>query len=183
MMFKNGDIFNDMMKNIRKGNFVIFLLSFMMIVILCSCGNNKYSGDGKINRFIKAYNAVSEYEMTDLSQGYDIHEMFGNSNDCSIKMYNCGENSGGYSFIVTINGGDNEEMDVKMDDVFKSCVHVLDKSITDKQIEEALSDLKKGNIIGDYTLGDDLHIYYHSYKHGVSLSGIADSLIEISMSY
>ena len=141
---------------------------------------NQYSEDDKVNQFITEYNAVTRYEMTDFSKGNIRSKMFGHTNDCYVEMLNPASTSG-YSFIITINGGNNEEITEKMNDVFIDFIHTLDNSISDEQINEAITTFnddpasRKG-----YKLGDDLTIDYYPLLFKDDGSWLASSRIEIS---
>ncbi len=145
---------------------------------------NQYSEDDKVNQFITEYNAVTRYEMTDFSKGNIKQKMFGHTNDCYVEMLNPASTSG-YSFIVTINGGNNEEITEKMNEVFPDFIHTLDNNISDEQINEAITAFKddpasrKG-----YKLGDDLTIDYYPLVFRDDGSWLASSRIDIySLNY
>ena len=141
---------------------------------------NQYSEDDKVNQFITEYNAISRYEMTDFSKGNIKQKMFGSTNECYVEMLNPASTSG-YSFMVTINGGNNEEITEKMNEVFSDFIHTLDNSISDEQIEETITTFKddptsrKG-----YKLGDDLTIDYYPLVFDDDGSWLSNSRIEIS---
>lgn len=123
---------------------------------------------------------MTRYEMTDFSKGNIKSKMFGRTNDCYVEMLNPASTSG-YSFIVTINGGNNEEITSKMIEVFPDFIHTLDCSISDAQIEQAISDFKNDpSLRRGYKLGNDLTIDYYPLILRDDGSWVASSRIEIS---
>lgn len=141
---------------------------------------NEYSSDSKVNQFIVEYNAMAKHEMTDFTKGNIKQKMYGHANECVIEMLNPSSTSG-YSFVVKIHGGNTKEKTEKMLEVFPDVIHVLDNSITDEQIEQAIYDFKNdpSSRGGDYQLGDDLSIAYYSLVFSDDGSWIADSRVEI----
>ncbi len=141
---------------------------------------NQYSEDDKVNQFIAEFNAISRYEMTDFEKGNIKQKLFGHVNDCYVEMLNPASTSG-YSFIVTINGGNNEEITEKMNEVFPDFIHTLDSTVSEQDIEQAISDFKNDpSMRKDYKLGDDLIIYYHPLVFRDDGSWLSSSRIEIS---
>lgn len=139
-----------------------------------------YSGDEKINQFIIEYNAVTRYELADFDKGNIRQKLFGHTNDCYVEMLDPASTSG-YSFIITINGGNNEEITEKMIEVFPDFIHTLDGSISDEQIEQAISDFRnEPTLRRDYKLGDDLTIDYYPLVFRDDGSWLSSSRIEIS---
>ena len=139
-----------------------------------------YSEDAKVNQFITEYNEVTRYEMSDFSKGNIKSKMFGHSNDCYVEMLNPASTSG-YSFIVIINGGNNEEITGKMIEVFPDFIHTFDSSISDEQIEQAISDFEnEPSLRRDYKLGDDLTINYYPLVFRDDGTWLSSSRIEIS---
>lgn len=143
-----------------------------------------YSADNKINQFIAEYNAVARYEMTDFDKGNIKQKLYGHTNGCRIEMLNP-SGASGYSFTVTINGGNNEELTEKMNEVFPDFVHTLDTSISDEQIEEAISTFKDTpTMINEYKLGENLVIDYFPLVFKDDGSWLSDSRIDIySLNY
>ena len=139
-----------------------------------------YSEDEKVNQFITEYNAITRFEMTDFSKGNIRSKMFGHTNGCYIEMLNPASTSG-YSFIVTINGGNNEEITERMFEVFPDFIHTFDSSISDEQIEQAIYDFQnEPSLRRDYKLGDDLIIDYFPLVFRDDGSWLSSSRIEIS---
>ncbi len=140
----------------------------------------QYSADSKINQFISEYNAVSKYKMSDFSQGNVRQKMYVYANDCQIELLNPSDASG-YSFIIKIYGGNNEQKTEKMNEVFPDFIHTLDSSISDERISQAISDLKNNPASRrDYSLGSDLTIDYYPLVFRDDGSWLASSRIEIS---
>ncbi len=198
---------NNIIQKYVKTISVIGITFFSIIFIFAGCGNNntseseadvtpslediiienqqedvsnEFSKDDKVNQFIIDYNTVTRYEMTDLHEGNIKQKMFGTTNDCYVEMLNPSSTSG-YSFIVTINGGNNEEITEKMHVVFPDFIHALDNRISDEQIQQAISDFKnEPSLRKNYKLGEDLTIDYYPLLFRDDGSWLSSSRIEIS---
>ena len=143
---------------------------------------NKYAEDDSIDQFITDYNAISQYQMTDIEKGNIRTKYFGHTNDCYIEMINAtGELV--EAFCVTINGGNNEEITEKMFEVFPEFIHTLDSSVTDEQIQQAITDFKDGNVLSEgYKLGDSITITYVPLRFREDGSWLSSSRIDINSS-
>ena len=65
-------------------------------------GANKYAEDDIVDRFITDYNAISQYQMTDIEKGNIRTKYFGHTNDCYIEMINA-TGAAAEAFCVKIN--------------------------------------------------------------------------------
>ena len=143
---------------------------------------NKYADDDIVNQFITDYNAISQYEMTDIEKGNIRTKYFGHTNNCYVEMINATDATA-EAFCVTVNGGNNEEITESMFAVFPEVVHTLDSTITDEQIQQAIADFKDGNVMNEgYKLGDSLTITYIPLVFKDDGSYLASSRLDISSS-
>ena len=170
----------DMKPVIKFGLIAIAWIVYFLIVASGNSIKDRNAEDAKVNQFITEYNEVTRYEMSDFSKGNIKSKMFGHSNDCYVEMLNPASTSG-YSFIVIINGGNNEEITGKMIEVFPDFIHTFDSSISDEQIEQAISDFEnEPSLRRDYKLGDDLTINYYPLVFRDDGTWLSSSRIEIS---
>ena len=139
---------------------------------------DKYAKDDIVNQFITEYNATSQYKMTDIENGNIRTKYFGHTNNCYVEMINATE-AAAKAFSVTINGGNNEELTERMFEVFPEVVRTLDSTITDEQIQQAITDFKDGND-NVYALGDSLIIRYNPLLFREDGSWLSSSRIDIS---
>lgn len=119
-----------------------------------------YADDEVVNKFISAFNAHSQYRFSDISNGNIRTKYFGTVNECYIEMINATESTAG-SFCVKINGGQKDSDQERMLEVFKDVVYVLDPSVSDDKIQEAIDYFcAKGVLVEEYTLGENIVITY-----------------------
>ncbi len=117
---------------------------------------NQITDDVEISQFVKDYNAQNEFVMSDFSKGNTKSKLYGYANECYIEMFNTSN-----GFEVTINGGNNKEITNKMFEVLPDFIYTLDKTLTEEQISQTVSDLKNEKyLLDDYKLGDNLEIKY-----------------------
>lgn len=139
---------------------------------------NEYAEDDTVNRFITEYNDLSVYTMTDISAGNIRTKYFCKVNGCWTEMINATE-AGAKAFCITIDGGNKSDSNDKVLAVMRDAVKVLDPTLTDDEIDNAISDLKdKPETRMLYQIGDDVRV---SYSPSVELTQrTTNSKIDIS---
>lgn len=143
-----------------------------------SADETQYAEDEVVNRFINEFNSSGEYQLTDISKGNIRTKYFGDANGCYIEMINSID-AAANNFNVTINGGNSEEATEKMLEVFPAFVHVLDPSVSDEDIQNAITAFKEdGHLQEGNQLGNNLTI---TFVPCVELSwGMSASRIDIA---
>lgn len=121
---------------------------------------NEYAADDLVNRFITEFNSQSAYPITDISQGNIRTKYYCTSHGCRIEIINA-TTAAADTFNVSIGGGNADDGEEKMFNVFIEAVKILDPSVTDEQINIAITEFADGGkLIENYILGDNISITY-----------------------
>lgn len=119
-----------------------------------------YVEDEVVNRFISEFNEQSTFEITDISKGNIRTKYFGSANGRYLEMINASD-AGANAFCLTINGGQEDADKQSMYEVFRESIKVLDSSVTDDMIDDAISEFNnKDVLIEGYALGDSITIAF-----------------------
>lgn len=141
---------------------------------------NQYSEDDVVERFVTEFNSNTEHQMSDFEKGNIKQKLFGHANNCRIEMLHPA-NTSEYTFIVTVFGGNNEDITEDMFKVVPDMIHTLDGSVSEEQIDQCINDLKTETTLRhDYKLGDDIVIDYYPLIFRDDGSLLSESRIEIS---
>ena len=117
---------------------------------------NEFVKDDVVNKFIKDYNGISPYPISNISQGNIKTKFFGYSNNCYLEMINSTS-----SFNLSINGGNDSKDIDKILEVYKYSIKVFDETISDDQINKSIDDFKNSKyMIEDYSLTENITILY-----------------------
>lgn len=141
----------------------------------------KYADDPIIDRFISDFNSKSNLEMTNISKGNIITKYHASVNECFIEMINANEQLAEY-FSVLIKGGQDESSKERVLEVFAEMLKVLDPTLTDDKITEAVDYLKsQQHMVNDYDINDNLRV--ETYVPIIELSsGKTDCKIKLAAS-
>lgn len=134
----------------------------------------QYAEDELINKFIKEYNDIAQYQMQDISKGNIRTKYHGNANDCWIEIINA-TGAAAEAFTISINAGNSDGADEKAFAVFSDMAKVFDQELTDEQISSAITSMENGE---KYNLSDEFTV---GYSPSVEVSwGKTDYKIEIT---
>lgn len=140
----------------------------------------KSFGNELVYKFISEYNAISKYPLHDIERGNIRTKYFGYSNDCWIEMLDATEAASG-DFNITINGGNKKESIQKMFTVFPTMISVLNKSLSEEKIQDALKTIKASKYKTEIEIGYSIIVEYFP---SVKLSyGYSDARIDIRCRY
>lgn len=136
-----------------------------------------YADDIVVNQFIGDFNSNSEYKINDISKGNIRTKYYGYINETRLEMINATDNVAG-CFEISIYGGTNHETILPMFDVFSAVLRVVDKTLIDEEISDAVQEIQNSKyLLEDYPIGENITITYVPSKE--LSSGINPARIDI----
>lgn len=142
---------------------------------------NLYSQDDYVNLFIAEYNAVyPDAPITGISEGNIKQKSYAYAGGCSIELLDS-YGAAADNFNVSIYGGTTQEATDSMFAEFPLIMKILDPTLTDEQIDTAMSEWQAENHLKeDYAIGDNITC---TFVPMVELSkGMSSSRIDIACS-
>lgn len=98
--------------------------------------------------------------MTNISQGNIRTKYHCSTNGCRVEIINATK-AAAETFNVSIDGGTNDDGEEKMLNVFTDTVKIFDSSLTDEQINNAITEfVEGGKIVEKYSLSDNISVTY-----------------------
>lgn len=120
----------------------------------------EYAEDELVNRFLTDFISTSGFEVTKISQGNIKTKYLCQINGCQAEIINA-TNAGAKAFCITITGGNKSSSGNRVLAVMRDAVKVLDPSLTDDQIDTAISDLSdKPETRQSYQIGNNITVTY-----------------------
>lgn len=120
----------------------------------------EYAEDELVNRFLTDFISTSSFEVIKISQGNIKTKYLCQINGCQAEMINA-TSAGAKAFCITITGGNKSSSGNRVLAVMRDAVKVLDPSLTDDQIDKAISDLSdKPETRQSYQIGNNITVTY-----------------------
>lgn len=120
----------------------------------------EYAEDELVNRFLTDFISTSSFEVTKISKGNIRTKYYCEINGCWTEIINA-TSAGAKAFCITITGGNKENSGNQTLAVMRDAVKALDPSLTDDQVDIAISDLlNKPETRQLYQIGDNIAVTY-----------------------